>query len=122
MRHNAAAAASRSTIGYSKGRSAANTVHAKAIYNDPAPAVVKRKDGPIARSASNMSQSSERSDTTITPENYAEEVGPGSEEWGQIKFLGAFSGDDALGRSGALPECLRGEDEEEFVMTLGEGN
>lgn len=105
-----AAAASRSTLGYTKGRSASGMVQ-------------KRERGPMERSVSNMSQGS---DTTITPARYAEkETGPGSEEWSRLKFLGAFDVDEEElepGLRGALPECLRGgieEDEEEFVMTLG---
>ena len=123
MRHNAATAASRSTIGYTKGRSAANAVHASSIYTNPPPGLVKRKDGPMARSTSNVSQCSESSDTTITPAKFTEGSGAASEEWCRLKFLGAFDEDDGagLGMEGGLPECLKGEDEEEeFVMTLGE--
>ena len=102
------AAASKSTIGYSKGRNASTAL--------------KKKDGGMARSVSNLSRSS---DTTITPARYAQkETGPGSEEWRRLKFLGAFEvneEDIEPGLRGALPECLRREDEddEEFVMKLG---
>lgn len=110
MRH-AAAAASRSTLGYTKGRSASGLVQ------------TQKQRGPLERSTSNMSRSSDR---TITPARFAEkETGPGSEEWNRLKFLGVFEGEDedselGLGMGG-LPECLRGteEDEEEFILTLG---
>ena len=101
-----AVAASRSTIGYTKGRNASTAL---------------KREGGMTRSVSNLSQGS---DTTITPARFAEkETGPGSEEWRRLKFLDAFDVDDetlepALG--GALPQCLRrdDEDDEEFVMTL----
>jgi hypothetical protein len=102
-----AAAASRSTLGYNKGRNASTAL--------------KKKEGGFARSVSNVSQAS---DTTITPARFAEkDSGPGSEEWRRLKFLGAFDVDDEdlePGLRGALPECLRrdDEDDEEFVMTL----
>ncbi|KAG0645393.1 hypothetical protein D0Z07_8993 [Hyphodiscus hymeniophilus] len=104
----AAEVASRSTIGYTKGRNASTAL--------------KKKEGGFTRSVSNVSHSS---DTTITPARFAEkEGGPGSEEWRRLKFLGAFDVDHEdlePGLRGALPECLRGVDEndEEFVMTLG---
>lgn len=102
-----AAAASRSTIGYTKGRNASTAL--------------KKREGGFTRSVSNLSQGS---DTTITPARFAEkETGPGSDEWQRLKFLGAFDIDEDLepGLRGALPECLRrdDEDDEEFVMTLG---
>lgn len=108
-RHNAAVAASRSTMGYTKGRSASG-------------ALQKREGAGMARSISNVSQSS---DTTITPARFAEQdSGPGSVEWSRLKFLGAFDVEDEgiePGLRGVLPECLRhGDDEdEEFVMPLG---
>ena len=108
MRHTAAAAASRNTIGYTKGRTASS--------------VLQKREGGFTRSVSNLSQGS---DSTITPARFAEkETGPGSDEWKKLKFLGAFDVDDEElepGLRGMLPECLRRdeEDDEEFVMTLG---
>lgn len=102
------AAASRSTIGYTKGRNASTAL--------------KKRDGGMTRSVSNLSQSS---DKTITPARFAEKgSGLGSEKWRRLKFLGAFDVDEEdtePGLRGALPECLRrdDEDDEEFVMTLG---
>ncbi|KAG9241443.1 hypothetical protein BJ878DRAFT_228297 [Calycina marina] len=109
MRHTAAAAASRSTIGYNKGRSAASVMNAF-----PAAPLIKRKEGPISRSASNLSHSS---DSTMTPAKFASEK---EEDWSHLKFLDAFDRDDAgFGSGGALPECMRGEEEEEeFLMTV----
>jgi hypothetical protein len=107
VRNSVAEAASRSTLGYTKGRSASSQLR-------------KREHG-ITRSISNLSQSS---DTTITPANFA---GKENDEWkSKLAFLSAFEVDDEElepGLRGALPECLRGgeEDEEEFVMTLGDG-
>lgn len=110
MRYSGAVAASKSTIGYTKGRSASS--------------VLQKREGPMSRSISNSTQSS---DATITPARFADkEAGPGSEQWNRLKFLGAFDvNDDDLepGLRGILPDCVRrgeeDDDEEEFVMTLG---
>ena len=78
IRHNAATATSRSTLGYTKGRSASG--------------VLQKREGGLTRSVSNFSQGS---DTTITPASFAENVsGLGSDEWRRLKFLGAFDHDD----------------------------
>jgi hypothetical protein len=111
IRHNTATAASKSTLGYTKGRSASG--------------VLQKREGGMMRCVSNLSQGS---DTTITPARFAEkDSGPGSDEWRRLKFLGAFDHDDEElepGLRGVLPECLRRneDDEEEFVMTLGSGS
>ena len=110
VRNSVAEAASRSTLGYTKGRSASG-------------ALKKREHG-MTRSVSNLSQGS---DATITPARFAQKEGKENDEWkGKLAFLSAFDVDDEElepGLRGALPECLRkeDEDEEEFVMTLGEG-
>lgn len=110
MRHTAAAAASKSTIGYTKGRTASSVVN-----------MAFPKPRSFARSVSNVS---EASDTTITPENFAQKHEEGSDQWRRLKLLGAFDTDDEdlePGLRGELPDCLRAEDEDEdeFVMTLG---
>lgn len=122
IRNNAATAASKSTIGYTKGRSTASAVHANSIYTNPAPYIVKRKTSPIAISISNVSQSSERSDTTVTPAKFLEDTASNSDKWSRLEFLGAFDGHDGaeISTEGGLSELLKGEDEEEFFMTLGE--
>lgn len=103
MGHHAAAATSRSTIGYSKGRSAIN--------------VLQKREGGLTRSVSNMSQAS---DTTITPARFAEQE---NDDLRRLDFLKAFDVDDdelEPGLTGALPKCLGEEDEdEEFVLKLG---
>lgn len=105
MLHTAAAAASRSTIGYKKGRNAST--------------VLTKRTGTLSRSISNLSSGS---DTTITPARFAQ-IQDDDDEWRRLKFLGAFDiNEDDLEPclKGALPECLRGDDDadEEFVMTL----
>jgi hypothetical protein len=104
MRHAAATAASRSTIGYTKGRSAFSQVQ-------------KTERSGLTRSTSNLSQGS---DTTITPERFAMES---EMETKSPAFLKAFEVDDEElepGLRGVLPECLRRADDEdeEFVLTL----
>lgn len=119
-RHNAAAAASRSTLGYNKGRTASSVLQQK-------PSAMPNPPPQMQTVCSNLSQAS---DVTITPARFAEkrsdkETGPGSEAWRRLDFLRAFdhdSDDEELepGLRGALPDCLRGDDDdEEFVMTLG---
>jgi hypothetical protein len=107
MRHTAAAAASRSTIGYTKGRSASS--------------VLKMRTGGLPQSTSNLS---DESDTTITPSSYAQNQGSevGNDDWRRLMFLGLFNTDEDLepGLRGVLPDCLRKDEEAEvdFVMTL----
>lgn len=107
MRHAAATAASKSTIGYTKGRTAFGVSQ-----------VQKTERSGLTRSVSNMSQGS---DTTITPERFAmtSEI-----ESKSPAFLKAFEVDDEdlePGLRGIMPECLRRADDEdeEFVLTLG---
>lgn len=108
MRHTAAAAASRSTIGYTKGRNAIS-------------ALKKREAGvPMPRAASTLSHGS---DATITPDRYAQKASAENEQWSRLKLLGAFDVDDAdlePGLRGVLPDCVRTEEDdgEEFVLTL----
>lgn len=109
MRHTVATAASRSTLGYNKGRTASN-------------ALGIRSRG-LTRSAS---QASNGSDATITPARYAEKgcLDGKRQEWKRLQFLGAFDVDDAdiePTLKGGLPECLRRDEdaEEEFVLELG---
>lgn len=102
MGRGAANIASKSTIGYSKGRSAMGALH-------------KREAG-LTRSVSNMS---EASDTTITPARFAEQE---NDEFRRFNFLKAFDVDDEEiepGLRGVMPACLRAEDEdEEFILKL----
>jgi len=105
MRHTAAIAASRSTIGYSKGRSASGTVQ------------TQKRSG-LTRSVSNMSQSSE---VTITPARFAQQEGLDSSK--RLDWLSAFDVDDEGLEPclrGGNPECLRmmDEEDEEFVLAL----
>jgi hypothetical protein len=115
MRHTSAVVTSRSTIGYTKGRSASDVLHQQQAQP------TKRREGGLARTVSNMSQSS---DITITPARFAEEQ---ELEYKNPAFMRAFEVDDEdleVGLRGGLPECLRRDEEEdeEFVMTLGTGS
>jgi hypothetical protein len=110
MRHAAATATSRSTIGYTKGRTALDALSTQSH---------RTVRSGLARSVSTMSTSS---DTTITPARFAEQGN--EQEWRHPSFLKAFEVDDEdlePGLRGVLPDCLRqtDEDDEEFVMTLG---
>jgi hypothetical protein len=107
IRHASATAASRSTLGYTKGRSASS--------------VLQKTEGGFQRSARSVSQ---ESDATITPARFAQkEADQDSEAWRRLKFLEAFNADDEdvePGLRGLLPESLRRaeEDDEEFVMPM----
>lgn len=102
INRGAATAVSRSTIGYSKGRSAIGAL--------------QKREGGLTRSASNLSQGS---DTTITPARFAEQENDDSR---RFDFMRAFDIDDEElepGLGGALPDSLREEDEDEdFVLKL----
>lgn len=108
VRNSVAQAATRSTLGFHKGRSASG--------------VLKKGENSTAKSTSNVSQVS---DTTITPARFAQNAGKENNDWkSKLAFLSAFDVDDddlEPGLRGALPDCLRREDEddEEFFMTLG---
>ena len=106
MRHNAAIAASKSTIGYSKGRSASGAIPPQ------------RRQGGMTRTISNLSQTS---DVTITPARFAQHE---ERESKRLPWLTAFDADDESVEPifrGEASELLKRLDnnEEEFVMTLG---
>ncbi len=118
MRHTAAEAVSRSTIGYNKGRSTSGALHPPPAPTTTLPA--ERKPRALMRSASNLSSAS---DSTITPARFAQKANE-TEGWQNPKFLEAFLPEDEEaedGLGGALPECLRRMDEEDegFVFGLG---
>ncbi|KAL2068588.1 hypothetical protein VTL71DRAFT_14925 [Oculimacula yallundae] len=143
MRAAAANATSRSTIGYTKGRSASGLLNAQTFTAPPSTtstsastskhtepqAKPERKERILQRSTSNMSTSSE---VTITPARWAKESESASAEWRNPAFMKAFEveslavdEDEEGGLFGGkvLQDCLRREEEEdgEFVMTLGGG-
>merc|ERR1711977_118606 len=141
MRAAAASAASRSTIGYTKGRSASGILNMQTFAAPPTSTSAstassndsttlskpERTQRVLQRSTSNMSTSS---DVTITPARWAKES-EAQTEWRSPAFMKAFEvdvnedeSDNGLGLDvRALQECLRREEEEdgEFVMTLGSG-
>lgn len=81
--NSGALAASRSTLGYTKGRSASSMVHGRKPQTTIAP---------LPRS---FSTASTGSDTTITPERYAEgQRTSESEDWRRLEFLSIFDGED----------------------------
>lgn len=112
MRVASAAAASRSTIGYTKGRSASSVLH-MGTFSAPK----QQPPPPPQRSVSNHSTAS---DATMTPARFFQKQG--EEEFGKLTLMDAFDVDDdelILGLGGGLPECLRKEEEgeeEEFEM------
>lgn len=121
LRNTASTAASRSTIGYSKGRSASGALQKK--DETVRAGTLQKRTGGMMRSVSNMSQGS---DTTITPARFVQKQGAEDEEWKKrLAFLSAFDVEDEdlePGLRGTLPECMRNdEDDEEFVLTLGDG-
>ncbi|KAK6603072.1 hypothetical protein H4I96_05840 [Botrytis cinerea] len=100
MRATAATAASRSTIGYTKGRSASNVLQKK-----DAPTLTLKRTNTLPRSTSNLSHDSDK--------------------YKKLDFLSAFEVDDEELEPAlkcGLPECLIkfDEDEEDFVLTIGD--
>ncbi|KAK3359238.1 hypothetical protein B0T25DRAFT_91114 [Lasiosphaeria hispida] len=94
-----AAVASRSTLGYSRGRSAVSVVHGR---NEP---VARQPEAPaktpraLTRSLSTMSTGS---DTTITPARFAQTQG--SQDWKKPEFLSIFDlEEDDDGHLGSAP-------------------
>ncbi|TAQ84539.1 hypothetical protein B7494_g7137 [Chlorociboria aeruginascens] len=119
MRHTAATAASRNTIGYTKGRTASSILHPKESTFTTS-SLYKRPGSSFQRSVSNVSTGS---DSTITPAKFAsQETEIGNEEWRRLNFLKAFHVEDEElepGLRGLLPESFGDEEEEEFVMGFG---
>lgn len=117
-RQASATVASRSTLGYTKGRSASSVLHRSDVQ--------QARRGGLQRAASNVSHAP--SEVTVTPARYAnKEVGgsTANDEWRQrLTFLDAFDvaeDDDiepGLRGLGLCPESLGIEDEEEFVMPM----
>ncbi|KAK4105118.1 hypothetical protein N658DRAFT_443256 [Parathielavia hyrcaniae] len=112
----AAAAASRSTLGYNKGRSVSSAVHGPAnsiitrpAQHQPAPAPAP-KPRTLVRSVSTASTSS---DATITPARFAQPA----KEQKKPDFLSIFDDDEEEDTLGAgLPPM--DDDEEDFQLTV----
>lgn len=107
-----AAAASRSTMGYNKGRSASSVVH--------------EKSKPPPRSTTALSFTSTASDKPQASGAHSEHKATNfdEEDMKRLRFLSAFDGDEEeleTGLKDGLPDCLRNsdDDEDEFVLTLG---
>ena len=107
MRHNAALAASRTTLGYAKGRSASANLR-KTVLPE------KKAEVP---------------DTTLSPGEYLRRYGEppfGSQMWLKCHSAGCFDEEDGPGAENifagdnpnALDDLIREQAEEEFVLTL----
>ncbi|KAK3327498.1 hypothetical protein B0T19DRAFT_164588 [Cercophora scortea] len=93
-----AAVASRSTLGYSKGRSASSAIHARkdTVDNPPEAGPQPRT---LMRSVSTMSSGS---DCTITPARFAQNQ---AQDWKKLEFLSIFDVDEEEdGDLGGAPE------------------
>lgn len=112
MRHNAAVAASKTTMGYSKGRATSATLRKT---------VLPKKD---AKTGSN-----EIPDTSLAPAEYIRRYGVprvGSEMWIRCRAVGCFDEDEgpsleeifAGDRPHGLDTLLREEAEQEFQLTF----
>lgn len=121
MRAAAAEVNSRSTLGYTKGRSASNVLQKK---DAPPLTLEKNATSTLPRSTSNISYDS---NSTITQARFTQKVNLRDPEHRKPDFLRAFDVDvddenlePALKRG--LPECSIkfDEDEEEFVLTIGD--
>lgn len=110
MRHNAAVAASKSTIGYSKGRAASATLHKTVLPKVNA-------------------GSKETPDTSLAPAEYIRRYGVpqvGTEMWIRCKSVGCFDEDEgpsleeifAGDHPHGLDTLLREEAEQDFQLTI----
>ena len=112
MRHTAATAASKTTMGYAKGRATSATLRQTLLpRKDPRPAA------------------NELPDTTLAPADYIQRYGVprlGSDMWFRCKTAGCFDEDDAPSleqifagdNPHGMDTLLREEAEQEFQMTL----
>jgi hypothetical protein len=124
--HSVAINTSRSTLGYSKGRSASGALSKTTTVRETAAPVApsKRVRGVMQRSVSNISTAS---DSTITPARFQKDESEIQEWKKKLPFLQAFDveeDDVEPGLRGIMPESLRRmdeDDEDEFVMMLGTG-
>lgn len=101
-----ALAASRSTIGYNKGRSALGTFHARGTSSKTSSATANRPGGPHkARTISrSVSTASTRSDNTITPARFAQSQAVKEEDLKKLEFLSIFDVDEeSSGDLGEIP-------------------
>ena len=112
MRHTAATAASRTTIGYSKGRAASATLRQT-----------------IAPKKSTKSDGKDYPDTSLAPADHIKRYGQprfGSDMWMRCKTAGCFDADEgpsleeifAGDHPGGLDALLREEAEQDFQLTF----
>lgn len=114
-------AASRSTIGYTKGRSVLQGAASGPAATERRPE--RRQPGPLPRT---LSTASSGSDTTITPERFAEENSKEEDLRRRLGFLSIFEPKEeededilaTLGRRGSCDD--EGEEDEEFELKLEE--
>jgi hypothetical protein len=106
-----AVAASRSTLGYSKGRSTSSVIRAPVNPSQPAARV-------FARSTSTASTGS---DSTITPDRYAQSLAANneaSEPWRKLEFLSIFDADEDDGNLAGSSPPLFDEPEDDFHLDV----
>ena len=108
-------AASRSTIGYSKGRTALSAIHSRndSTKEQLPPAAPSPTPRTLIRSVSTASSGS---DNTITPARFAQKQVAKTEEWKKLEFLSIFDveedEDDMLGGAAQMAE-----DDDDFQLT-----
>jgi hypothetical protein len=101
--------ASRSTLGYTKGRTASSLVKGSRV--------------PLPRTASAASMASDHSDSTITPTNAhlkMNSIGADMDAWPRPQFLSIFDIDEDSGDEGFNAKLDVDPEEEEFELKLGD--
>ncbi|KAK4177627.1 hypothetical protein QBC36DRAFT_211232 [Triangularia setosa] len=101
-------AASRSTLGYNKGRSASSAIHARKESVTRMPEVAP-KPRPLSRCVSTASSAS---DATITPARFAQSA----QDWKRPDFLSIFDVDDDDNTTGGLVPRFD-EEEDDFQIS-----
>lgn len=105
-----AAAATRTTLGYNKGRSTSSMIHSRGV---PPPAATRK----LARTASTASSGS---DTTITPARFAQKQAKLAEDSGyeRLELLSIFDNDEHDGGFGDARDVINEDDDETFQFTI----
>ncbi|KAL2129375.1 hypothetical protein VTI74DRAFT_7893 [Chaetomium olivicolor] len=107
----AAVAASRSTLGYNKGRSVSSAVHGTNSNSTSRHPSAAPKPRALVRS---ISTASTGSDATITPARFAQ----ASQEWKKPDFLSIFDADEDESNLGGCMPPMDDDDDDGFQLTV----
>lgn len=115
--HVPAVVASRSTIGYRKGRSALDPIH---VRNDSTTTFSDSQEaaGTVRVLARSASTTSAGSDATITPARYAQSQAFNDSDFKRLEFLSIFDVDEEDDDLGRVPASFDDEVDEDFELQI----